>query len=607
MSNLIIILIAAAVFLALIVWFTVDTEHVKKWTGIAFLIAIAGGLFIYGTIDAEQFKSMPAIAVLRTVVHVGRMFGNAGDGAHDAFIYIVGENLFTSGFYWIVHFFAYYSVVSALILVIGKDILKSFRTWLLRFRDIELIYGVDENTVRLGEALAKDKHISLVFVGYGNISDGFLNRTRALAYSDMDAMAPNERFMKKLAIKGGNRKIRISALSRDDEANYGYALRMLKCLEKAGVTPAQTELVMFGRAVMIGNELQALGDHYGYGNVKVFEQTELAARLLLWKYPLADVMTFDVDAKARNDVNVLIVGFGSIGQELLRKVVSNGQFEGSTLHIHVFDSAYEKLNGFFNARYPGLIDNYDIKFEAVDGRSCRFADFVKENAEKLSLVAVAVGSEGAGQEITYGIIDILASEGVEIPVFQCYKDKIIRNHIKDECVTTSVYDSKIIYGKELDALAREINHLYCGEGDSMEQWRTCDYFSRMSCCTSADYLAGLARSLGLTNTHVNNIDGELLENLAKCEHLRWMGFHYAMGYQTMSESQRLERADRYKKDTSVNVMKDTRHKRHACLVPWDRIDELSEFETTLTGEKHDFKQVDRDNVKAVCGIISSAL
>lgn len=261
MNNFLIIMISSAVFLALIIWLTVDTEHVKKWTGIAFLIAIGGGIFIYGTIDADQFSSMPIIAVLRTVVHVGKMFGNAGDGSHDSFVGIVGDNTLTSAFYWMVHFFAYYSVVSAVILVIGRDIVRGFRTWLLRIHDIELIYGIDDDTISLGEALADKKSISLVFVGKGTVSDSILNRTGALVFADSDAMNPNAKFIKRISLVKGKGKIRVSVLSDDDEANYAYAMKMLKCFKEADILPAQTELVMFGRAVLIGTEFQALGDH----------------------------------------------------------------------------------------------------------------------------------------------------------------------------------------------------------------------------------------------------------------------------------------------------------------------------------------------------------
>lgn len=599
MSNLLIIMISSAVFLALIIWLTVDTEHVKKWTGIAFLIAIGGGIFIYGTIDADQFSSMPIIAVLRTVVHVGKMFGNAGDGSHDSFVSIVGDNTLTSAFYWMVHFFAYYSVVSAVILVIGRDIVRGFRTWLLRIHDIELIYGIDDDTISLGEALADKKRISLVFVGKGTVSDSILNRTGALVFADSDAMNPNAKFIKRISLVKGKGKIRVSVLSDDDEANYAYAMKMLKCFKEADILPAQTELVMFGRAVLIGTEFQALGDHYGYGSVKVYEKSELAARLLLWKYPLADTITFDEKGKATKDVDVLIAGFGAIGQEVLRKVVAQGQFYGSSFHVHIFDPCYEKRNGFFNARYPGILDNYDIKFEAYDARSEKFADYIKDKAEGLSLIVVAVGDEYTGREITNGILDVLELSGTTLPVYQCYAEKIVRNRHKEECVITNVFDSEIMYGTSLDALSKEINHFYYGEGSSEKQWQECDYFSRMSCNASADYLQGLIGRVGTPD------DDEHMENLARSEHLRWMAFHYSMGYQTMSREECIKRAELYQKDNKVRILKDTTLKRHACLIPWDDLDELSVFENSYTGKNVDYKQMDRENIKAVVGIISA--
>ena len=54
-------------------------------------------------------------------------------------------------------------------------------------------------------------------------------------------------------------------------------------------------------------------------------------------------------------------------------------------------------------------------------------------------------------------------------------------------------------------------------------------------------------------------------------------------------------------------MKDVEHKRHGCLVPWDDLDELSDFENSYTGKNVDYKQMDRENVKAVCKIISQMI
>ncbi|WP_026506784.1 hypothetical protein [Butyrivibrio sp. MC2013] len=604
MSNLMIILIAAAVFLALIIWFTVDTRHVKKWTGISFLIAIGGGLIIYGSIDADQFRDMPVIAVLRTVVHVGRMFGNAGDGAHDSFVGVVGDNIFTSVFYWLVHFFAYYSVVSALVLAIGKDIVRGFRTWLLRFRDIELIYGIDDNTIGLGASLIAGRRVSLVFVGKGQISDSFVSRTGALVYDDPDAMGATPAFLKRLSVRAGTGRIRVSAISDDDEANYSYAAGMLGSLEETGIASDNTELVLFARSAMLGAELQAAPDHYGYGDVRVYKREELSARLLTRSYPLSDTVAFDDKGRALGDVDILMVGFGNIGQEILRRLVASGQFEGSSFHVRIFDPACERTDGFFRSRYPGLINAYDIEFEAADGRSRKLTEYIRQHADSLSLITVAVGSPDLSRDISYGIIDVLESCGADLPVYQCYSDRIVRNHRRDICVTTGVYDKDIIYGNHLDALAKEINHYYYGEGSVDEQWKSCDYFSRMSCSASADYLSCLFKRLGLDSNSLGSIDGELMENLAKSEHLRWMAFHYSMGYQAMSNEERQERAERYKEDHSVRICKDTVNKRHACLIPWDELDALSEYENALTGKNIDYKQMDRENIKAVAAIIS---
>ncbi len=54
---------------------------------------------------------------------------------------------------------------------------------------------------------------------------------------------------------------------------------------------------------------------------------------------------------------------------------------------------------------------------------------------------------------------------------------------------------------------------------------------------------------------------------------------------------------------ALEQMKDAAGKRHACLIPWDELDKLSEMENALTGKKPDYKQMDRDNITTVYGIM----
>ena len=245
---------------------------------------------------------------------------------------------------------------------------------------------------------------------------------------------------------------------------------------------------------------------YGFGSVKVFERPELVARLLMQEYPICDAVSFDSEGRATEATECLLVGFGRVGQECLRKIVANGQFEGSTFHLAVFDPELENIDGFFKLRY---------------GR--------------------------------------------------------------------------------MDKLAVQINHYYCGENESAaKQWERCDYFSRMSCRASADYINSLLSRLSIGK---RAIEGKLLENLARSEHLRWCAFHYSMGYDRMSDETIKERGRMYLEDKAIRVLKDTKNKLHGCLVPWEELDALSDKESSYTGKKPDYKEMDRENVRIVHDIL----
>ncbi len=97
----------------------------------------------------------------------------------------------------------------------------------------------------------------------------------------------------------------------------------------------------------------------------------------------------------------------------------------------------------------------------------------------------------------------------------------------------------------------------------------------------------------------------LSENLAIAEHLRWNAFHFAMGYTPMSAAELRERASICDKPTKA-IRKDAVHLRHACLVDWDELDELSRLMTELTGEICDYKEMDRQNIRQIPRTLSFA-
>ena len=141
----------------------------------------------------------------------------------------------------------------------------------------------------------------------------------------------------------------------------------------------------------------------------------------------------------------------------------------------------------------------------------------------------------------------------------------------------------------------------------LRQWYECDYFSRMSCRASSDFLTAYLRRLHAVK---ETLSAGRLESLGITEHLRWNAFHYSMGYSPMSRETWEERAKEFRRQERaqeagrIRISRDTAGKRHACLVDWDELDELSERENAVTGKSLDYKQMDKDNVLLLIEILA---
>ncbi len=603
MGNLSIILLSVAVFMAMVLYLTINQDNREKWVGIAFSIASLGGLLVYGYAYSKS-PDMGAVEVLRTVIDTGRMFAGMNNVA--VFTEAVGEGSPWHIMFWGAHFLAYYSMASVFILVLGKSAIKKFRSWLLRINDVELIYGINESSLEYGRTVSEGKRVSVVFVDTDAMKwEADVRQIGGLIYTDPSALNPDIHLIKRLGIKKGKSKLHMTALSDNADQNFDYAKKLLRSLEKGKINPEQTGITIIGREELEGMRLLAGPGKYGYGQVKVFDKTELIARLLMQKFPLCDVVEFDEQGNARNGVEILLVGFGRLGQEVLKKLVANGQFEGSSFKVRVYDPKFEKIDGYFRYRYNAMLENYDIKFFAEDGRSRHLTNYVLDNAETINYVITAVGDDELGREIATDILDLFHEKKRVVPVYQCTSDSVWQYRYGEERKIWSLNDANILYGGKMDDRAKEINHFYHGEeGDLERQWAECDYFSRMSCRASADFLTALFKRLRITGD--DKISEEFLENLARTEHHRWNAFHFSMGFATMDEETLKKRAELFKTDTSLRISKDLSARRHACLIPWDDLDALSEYENKVTGKNIDYKQMDRDNITVMLKLLANA-
>ena len=103
----------------------------------------------------------------------------------------------------------------------------------------------------------------------------------------------------------------------------------------------------------------------------------------------------------------------------------------------------------------------------------------------------------------------------------------------------------------------------------------------------------------------------LLRSLGETEHLRWCAFHYANGYAPMERADFEVRAAAWKHGaeagdhTVPRPAKDSQRRLHACLIPWEELNDLSACEKRLTGRDVDYQQIDINTVLALPRLLAA--
>ena len=616
LSLINVVTIISAVVLAFVLYLAVNSQKYKRSLRAAFAFSIGGGVLLYGY--CHFCNTNGVTAVVRTLLDVGGMFaGNSNEDVINnapSMEYPLMQFLF-----WLVHFLAYYTVAGTVFKILSGNWLRRF---LLRFQNINLIYGINADTLAIVRELSEHKNGGgLAFVrreGEDTLEKA-AQKLGEVFDNDSAIDETGKNIVKQLHLRPGKRKICLYALSQNYDENLNYALFLSRCLERTGIRSEQTSLVMLGHESRDGKRLQALGSKYGYGSVRVADEAELSARVLIQKYPICNVLSFDKQtARAKEDVHFLLIGFQERGRAILRKVVANGQFEGSTFHAAVFDPDMDRVSGMFQKCYPAMLNQYDIRFYPFGGRSRTLYDFLDQNVWQINYIVIAIDDVREGRELALDISDYLEDrknredhEDRETSqnIYVCNSDGVF-GYLTGECGVEmwNLHGSEFILSDEMDRLAMRINDYYAGAGSEEENWKKCPYFDRMSSRASGDYLEPLLKAVLPENLTPEEVDAEIdkrVENLAKSEHLRWCAFSYSMGWSPMTESEFQARADQYRREKAqsgkgkIRIAKNAEAKTHACLIPWEKLDDLSAAESAVTGKSVNYRLNDTNNIRAL--------
>ncbi|MBO4872292.1 MAG: hypothetical protein J5496_02635 [Lachnospiraceae bacterium] len=602
-------ILAGLLFAGLLISLGFQPKFMNKLLGLIFLFVGICGLAFYGygyyCLDGANLKS-----VAKTVFWVFCMFLGRNDIGTISKIPVLARNGMQILIY-LTHLLALYATASTVITNVGARLIRSLNLLLLHHEKINLIYGVQEESIGFAAQLQQKEKAVTVFVddGAGSSFNTQILRMGAILMSDDQAKKPSGTFLKKINLRPGKKQCSLYCLSRDAAANLRYAETMKQTLEKAGIRPEQCRVSLLVDDERSGEALLADAGRGGFGSVLSLEKEDLLARLMIHSFPPCDTMRFGRDGAAEENFEALIVGFGRTGQAVLRELIMNGQFSGSRFHALVIAKDYSQQAGYFVSRYSSLLEQIAVDVREDNARSLNVYAYLKQYIRELNYIVICTGNERENAEIAAEYRDFLKQNGGHARLILCSPDTVTA-YCDDNGLTErySIYSPEILDGSHLDEMAKEINHQYhLAEGNSLEDdWKTCDYFSRLSCRASADYLPAFLKAAGLTAEKLQ-ADGwprnpSLLEHLGEMEHLRWCAFHACMGYRAMPENVFAERAARYRREmeekgsSRFRAAKDTEKKLHACLIPWQELPVLDRWEKELTGRNVNYQQLDLENV-----------
>ena len=299
-----------------------------------------------------------------------------------------------------------------------------------------------------------------------------------------------------------------------------------------------------------------------------FAIEEIAARVLLDKHPVADA--------DGNAAHVVIVGFGWLGQAILREIARRRGPGGPKVRVLVQDDCPAAVDSFIR-RFPAINDSCEVEvtnraeqFKLADRKPTLMLVCLSDNEEALSTglaaahsvadrsdrVVLCMGEPTPFDSVLSGQHALLDDVGGRLTVFDVTEQATMPSRIRDDAN---------------DRLARAIHRGYledCAasgdspqENKSMRSWEELPDHLRQSNFAQAAHMGVKLTSIDCVITPQTNPPAEFaftegeIDRLARMEHYRWMLERRALGYQPGPDRDR---------------------KQHPDLVEWEELSEVAQ-------------------------------
>lgn len=351
-------------------------------------------------------------------------------------------------------------------------------------------------------------------------------------------------------------------------------------------------------------------------SVVVHNYATLVSRQLIEMYHPIDFVGINKElAAATTDFNTLIIGFGQIGTHVLRKLIEQGQFMGSTFHATVIDQFIHSLEGRFEHLYPEVKTNYDIQFVEAEVGHRLFYETIKNLIDKTNYIVITLGKDDLNIQTALEILKINSIKGrkllrlfIQLEDDTHWKEtlKEYKERISIFGESDNVFTVNNILQPETQAQGRTAHEVYRVLYNDTRTFDEISRYERLSNISVADHLYTKVRLLGydrLENFSAKFSDNESYKNsltdiqrlnLSIGEHLRWNAFHFIQGWTFLPFDQISGNNPKEK----YKNRKDPALKKHACLTTWEDLKELEK----VIGK--DLQEADIDSVEHLYDFIN---
>jgi len=547
------------------------------------------------------------------------------------------ENIWLHILFWLCHLSALIVIQATLFSLFARKLIQSFRIRFGLHREVYIIKGSDKYAIMLGENIATNDKPDKRPIA--NRLVVFL-----IEAEDDDIKKMNDR----ISHFGGIAK----ALDRKDTLQY----YLKKARLGARLQGRKKYNIIFMPNTSVPDDVYLVAEYARKNNVNKEALDIFALTTSEWdkermesfikeekrKYPCVFHIINEVDllirqmtethppfkcaglkfnefGVAERNFNIIILGFGTMGQQALLRLIMNGQFvtrDGSRMHATVVDREIEHLEEHFRHSYPSLGLCCEIEFKDYDVRGKVSFEWLKR-CNDLDYIVVALNSNEENKKIALDIRRHYKRKGLALPVI-AVSEKGEGPHIvkHDNKIFTfgcqeEIYKESIIIDEETSRMAKTVNSVYGGQ-----PWHELDWFLQESNRASADFIPAMLKLANLTEEKAESEgrlahDDDHIEVLAQTEQLRWVAFHAVMGYSPISIEEMRRRFETYggEKNSRNHLdycRRDTELRLHVCLSPWDKLDSVSEAYRELARQagdekeqNRDFKKNDRDIIKNI--------